>query len=107
MKRGFITETHVVVYCDTCGDLYTEHGSEAVCFHTVNQAVAWLTHHPTAAGWVYDGDRITCDACQATARCAEHGHTFPTGWRTTVWPLGNTTRSRTCTVCGVPEIEAP
>lgn len=101
-----MVESHVIVYCDTCGDLFTDADGESICFDNANQAIAFLTHTPVALGWVYDGDQITCDACQATNQCATDGHSFPSGWRTTVWPLGNSTRSRTCTVCGVPEIEA-
>ncbi|MGY2019887.1 hypothetical protein [Nocardia gipuzkoensis] len=107
MKRGLVIEQHVVVYCDTCGDHYTEGEHEAVCFDSITQAIAYLTVHSAGGiGWVYDGDKVVCDGCQATNRCVEHGHSFPESWRTTVWPLGNSTRSRTCEVCGVPEIEA-
>ncbi|WP_280497516.1 hypothetical protein [Nocardia asiatica] len=106
MRRGFVIEEHVVVYCDTCGDYYSEREQEAICFESVTQAIAYLTVRAAGVGWVYDGDRVVCDGCQATARCVEHGHCFPESWRTTVWALGNSTRSRTCTVCGVPEIEA-
>ncbi|WP_330233954.1 hypothetical protein OHA40_16765 [Nocardia sp. NBC_00508] len=106
MKRGFVTETHVVVYCDGCGDHYTEGENEAICFDSVHQAVTYLNARSGGVGWRYDGDRVLCDGCLATARCAEHGHRFPEAWHTTRWPLGSSTRSRTCEVCGIPEIEA-
>ncbi|MGW4330284.1 hypothetical protein ACWEKR_30895 [Nocardia sp. NPDC004573] len=101
-----MTETHVVVYCDGCGDIYSEDENESICFDSVNQAVAYLNARSGGVGWLYDGDQVRCDGCLATARCAEAGHVFPESWQTTLWSLGKATRSRTCEVCGVPEIEA-
>ncbi|WP_433681204.1 hypothetical protein [Nocardia sp. CA-119907] len=106
MKRGFVTECHVVIYCDGCGDIYSENESESVCFDSVNQAVHYLNARSAGVGWLYDGDKVQCDGCLATAICAERGHTFPDSWQTTKRLLGISTRSRTCIVCGVPEIEA-
>ncbi|MFG3618065.1 hypothetical protein [Nocardia sp. NPDC047654] len=106
MKRGFVTEVHVVVYCDGCGDIYSESAGESICFDSINQAVTYINARSGGVGWVYDGDRVWCDGCQATARCAEHGHCFPESWQTTLWPVGSSTCSRACEVCGIPEIEA-
>ncbi|MET7769104.1 hypothetical protein [Nocardia sp. NPDC005366] len=60
-----MTETHVVVYCDFCGDIYAENDSEGICFDSVNQAVDYLNARSAAVGWFYDGDRVWCDACRA------------------------------------------
>ncbi|MEU7769493.1 hypothetical protein AB0B25_31035 [Nocardia sp. NPDC049190] len=106
MKRGFVTETHVVVYCDSCGDIYSENEAESICFDSTYQAVSYINTRGAGIGWHYDGDRVQCDGCLATAQCVEHGHRFPEVWQTTLWPLGSSTRSRTCEVCGIPEIEA-
>ncbi|MFI2478162.1 hypothetical protein [Nocardia xishanensis] len=106
MKRGFVTETHVVVYCESCGDHYTEGENEAICFDSISQAIAYLSFQAAGVGWLYDGVQVVCDGCQATDYCITHGHCFPDTWHTTEWPLGATTRSRTCDRCGVPEIEA-
>ncbi|VFA93572.1 Uncharacterised protein [Nocardia farcinica] len=104
MKRGFQTESHVVVYCDICGDVYTERGGSLTCFATTSEAIGYLTRR-AGLGWVYDGDRVICDACLATRECQDHGHDFPARWTTTVWPLGEMTHTRACTRCGVPENE--
>ncbi|MFC8046787.1 hypothetical protein [Nocardia sp. NPDC057353] len=72
-----MTESHVVVYCDSCGDLYTGSDGESVCFDTRYQAIAYLNCLPGPARWVYDGDTIICPRCQGATRCAEHAHSFP------------------------------
>lgn len=74
MKRGFVTEVHVLIYCDCCGELYTEEtenayaDAEGICFDSVNQAVEYLNARSAAVGWFYDGDRVLCDACRAIER---------------------------------------
>ncbi|UGT53774.1 hypothetical protein [Nocardia asteroides] len=85
MKRGFCTESHVVVYCDTCGDIYTDAAGEAICFGSTNQAVS-LLGADRSSGWVYDGDTILCDICVATQQCQRDGHRFT---------------ELECTVCGI------
>ncbi|WP_040709114.1 hypothetical protein [Nocardia takedensis] len=77
MKRGFVAEIHVVVYCDSCGDTYSEHESEGICFDSIPQAVSYLDARSVAVGWFYDGDRVLCDACRAIER-DEHDND-PTG----------------------------
>ncbi|WP_433758133.1 hypothetical protein [Nocardia sp. CA-135398] len=105
MKTGLVTEVHVVIYCDVCGDVYCESDGESACFDSTNQAVAYLSSRSAGVGWLYDGDRVVCDGCQALARCTEHGHTFPDPGRALVRLPSKTTRSRTCTVCGICETE--
>ncbi|MFC9436737.1 hypothetical protein [Nocardia sp. NPDC057030] len=105
MKRGFVTENHTVVYCDMCGDVYTENGSESICFDSVQQAVSYLQSRAAGVGWVYDGDRIWCDGCIAADYCDRNGHQYPDTWQTTKRLLGVSTRSRTCRVCGSAEVE--
>lgn len=105
MKTGFVTEAHVVIYCDGCGDTYTENTGEGICFDTVNQAVGYLNARSAGIGWIYDGDKVLCDGCQALARCTEAGHTFPDPGRSIVRLHRTTLRSRTCTVCGISETE--
>ncbi|MEV0340571.1 hypothetical protein AB0H49_16205 [Nocardia sp. NPDC050713] len=100
MKRGFVTETHVVVYCESCGNHYAEGENEAVCFDTIAQAITHLDLQAAGVGWLFDGNTVVCDGCRATNYCIEFGHTF-----STTLPL-STTRSRTCDRCGLPEIEA-
>ncbi|WP_433599133.1 hypothetical protein ACQPXH_26155 [Nocardia sp. CA-135953] len=106
MKTGFVHEVHVVIYCDRCGDIYSENGTEGICFTSVHQAVNYLNARSAGVGWLYDGDKVICDGCLAAARCEEHGHSYPDTWQTVTRLLGISTRSRTCTVCGIPEIEA-
>ncbi|MEU1550921.1 hypothetical protein [Nocardia sp. NPDC005745] len=66
-----MTEVHVLIYCDCCGELYTEEtehayaDAEGICFDSVNQAVEYLNARSAAVGWFYDGDRVWCDACRA------------------------------------------
>ncbi|WP_280409130.1 hypothetical protein [Nocardia brasiliensis] len=106
MKRGFVTETHVVIYCDMCGDVYTENTGESICFDSTQQAVSYLQHRSAGVGWVYDGDRVWCDGCMAADHCDRTGHQYPEHWQMTARLLGVSTRSRACMVCGIPEIEA-
>ncbi len=89
MKRGFVTENHVVIYCDGCGDLYTDPRGDAVCFTSTHQAAYYLASG--RHGWGYDGDRITCDGCAITGECDTHGHLFTTG-----------NPFRSCDRCGAP-----
>ncbi|WP_433622958.1 hypothetical protein [Nocardia sp. CA-120079] len=105
MKTGFIQEVHVVIYCDRCGDVYSEHGNVSICFESVNQAVHYLNTRSAGVGWLYDGDKVLCDGCLAAQHCEDHGHTFPDSRQTVTQLPGVPTRSRTCEVCGVPEIE--
>ncbi|MEU7633423.1 hypothetical protein AB0C34_26175 [Nocardia sp. NPDC049220] len=99
-----MTERHVVVYCDGCGDIYSDDDGESICFDSVHQAVSYINARSARVGWRYDGDRVLCVHCVAAIWCP-HGHHFPDAWQTTVWPLGTTTRSRTCKVCGIREME--
>ncbi|WP_433680667.1 hypothetical protein [Nocardia sp. CA-119907] len=104
MKRGFVTECHVVIYCDVCGDIYSDN-AQGACFDSVHQAVNHLNAHCAGMGWLYDGDKVICDGCRAAARCEANGHTFPDSWQSVTRLLGIASRSRTCDVCGIPEIE--
>ncbi|MET7772395.1 hypothetical protein [Nocardia sp. NPDC005366] len=70
-----MTEIHVRVYCDACGRVYTDPGivpeqfepeDLGACFRSRALAVDWFTGCPQ--GWVYDGDRVLCDACRAVER---------------------------------------
>ncbi|WP_280452220.1 hypothetical protein [Nocardia cyriacigeorgica] len=101
MKGGFVAETHVVIYCDGCGDPYTENLGETVCFDSINQAVNYLTARG-CLDWTYDGDRVWCDGCQAAARCEEAGHSFPEPSRSI---LRRNNLAPVCTVCGIHESE--
>lgn len=111
MNRGFRIEVHVVVYCDICGDIYTDDDGESVCFATAHQAAQFLAVD-TITGWAYDGDTIRCDSCLLAEQCHD-GHDFifrtepyrpittsSTGpgviWRNTI---------RECAVCGLLDIE--
>ncbi len=85
MKRGLVTESHVVIYCDTCGDILTDADGESTCFDSTNQAVSFLTAE-RASGWDYDGDTVLCDICLATQQCQSDGHQFT---------------ERECAVCGI------
>ncbi|GAJ81952.1 hypothetical protein NBRGN_045_00520 [Nocardia brasiliensis NBRC 14402] len=102
-----MTETHVVIYCDGCGDVYTENTSESICFDSINQAVSYINTRSATIGWLYDGDLVRCDGCLATAYCTDHGHSF--GDRH-LPPRRLASRStpvvRCCTVCDIPENEA-
>ncbi|MFI6043371.1 hypothetical protein ACIA8C_17180 [Nocardia sp. NPDC051321] len=99
-----MTEVHVVIYCDGCGDIYTEDTGESICFDSVHQAVSYINTRSVGVGWIYDGDLVRCDGCLATAHCDEHGHTFPRR-HVPARLLKNTPTSRACTVCGVAESE--
>ncbi|WP_280407989.1 hypothetical protein [Nocardia brasiliensis] len=104
MKTGFVTEVHVVIYCDSCGDVYSVVEGEGTCFDSVHQAVCYLNAHSAGVGWLYDGDRVLCDACLATARCEEHGHSFAKP-RVPARLLLTTPTPRACSVCGISEKE--
>ncbi|MEU7634334.1 hypothetical protein AB0C34_30920 [Nocardia sp. NPDC049220] len=77
MKGGFLEELHTVVYCDCCGDVYSEDGGEGICFDSIAQAVDYINARSAAVGWFYDGDRVICDACRAIER-DETNHNDPT-----------------------------
>ncbi len=93
MKRGFVLEGHVVIYCDGCGDLYTDSDGESICFDSTHQAASYLAIGRD--GWAYDGDRITCDGCQVTAECDTHGHRF-------IRPAKSPSTFLRCDCCGAP-----
>lgn len=101
MKRGFVGETHVVVYCDGCGDLYADTDGESICFDTTHQAAEYLAIGRD--GWLYDGDRITCDGCLLTVECDQNGHDYTPDPGLTGWP--NAPQLRRCERCGAPEDE--
>ncbi|WP_280440593.1 hypothetical protein [Nocardia brasiliensis] len=105
MKRGFVSENHTVIYCDLCGDVYAEEGSESICFDSVSQAVAYLEARSPGVGWVYDGDRIWCDGCIAADHCDRNGHQFPDRRPSGKRLRGKTVRDRCCRVCGISEGE--
>lgn len=96
MKRGMVTENHVVIYCDGCGDLYTDADGESICFDSSHQAAAYLAIGRD--GWLYDGDRITCDGCRIAAECDTHGHRFAR-------PAESRMTFLRCDRCGAPENE--
>jgi|GEM_PF-6429124 len=102
MKTGFVTECHVVIYCEGCGDHYRESEDESICFDSINQAIAYLSVAGAGVGWVFDGDKVLCDGCQATAACGEHGHLLLEPRR---WSLGSKSDARVCTRCGMFNIE--
>ncbi|MFF0493598.1 hypothetical protein ACFYTQ_31650 [Nocardia sp. NPDC004068] len=102
MRTGFITEAHVVVYCDGCGDPYTETDAGRLCFASVNQALAYITARGAGVGWVYDGDRVLCDGCIASQACAVRGHEFELP-RRRLW--SRAPECRVCDRCGMYETE--
>ena len=101
MTRGIRTEAHVTVYCDTCGDPFTDPAGQRYCFTSLGAAVAYVTG-ADAEGWDYDGDRVTCDGCQRAADCATEGHMFaePSIFTRLLAPA-----PRCCTCCGIHENE--
>lgn len=98
MKRGLVTESHVVIYCDTCGDILTDADGESICFDSTNQAVSFLGAD-RASGWDYDGDRITCFTCRAVAKCTANGH----DWPKSIYPCVD--YDLPCEVCGITQYE--
>ncbi len=96
MKRGMVTENHVVIYCDGCGDFYTDAYGELISFDSTHQASSYLAigRH----GWLYDGDRITCDGCRITVECDTNGHRFSR-------PAKARTTFLRCDRCGAPDNE--
>ncbi|MEU2126534.1 hypothetical protein [Nocardia niwae] len=70
-----MTETHVAVYCDVCGECYAENSPVAklyidakgicVVFDSIARAVDHINANSGPWGWFYDGDRVLCDACRA------------------------------------------
>lgn len=95
-------EAHVVVYCDGCGDPYTETGSGRLCFTSVNQAVHYIAVRGAGVGWFYDGDRVLCDGCIAAQACADRGHEFEQS-RRRLW--SRVPECRVCARCGLYETE--
>ncbi|WP_227985602.1 hypothetical protein [Nocardia spumae] len=61
-----------------------------VCFTSTPHAAYYLAAGRN--GWLYDGDRITCDGCAITAECDLRGHRFP-----------STNTLRRCDRCGAPD----
>ena len=102
MKTSFLTMAHVVVHCGGCGDRYSETRYDQLCFASANEAIAYITGRGAGVSWVYDGDKVLCDGCLASARCGEHGHVFPEPRRRL---LGSTPVFRACSVCGISETE--
>ncbi|MFC9434946.1 hypothetical protein [Nocardia sp. NPDC057030] len=108
MKRGFVTENHTVVHCDLCGEIYTENGSESICFDSEQQAASYLmTGAARRVGWVYDGDRIWCDGCIAADFCDRNGHRFPEVRPSLKRLLDGSAPARACSRCGVLDSEVP
>ncbi|GAB2699726.1 hypothetical protein [Nocardia thraciensis] len=101
MNTGFLTQAHVVIHCDGCGDRYSETRDDGLCFTSVSQAIAYITRHGAGVGWVYDGDKVWCDGCIASAKCAQQGHEFPQSSRR---PRDEKT-PRACAVCGISDTE--
>lgn len=103
MKRGITTEAHVVVYCDVCGDRYTdEEDGQTRCARSTNEAIAQLA----GSAWYYDGDRVFCPTCLALAECATEGrHVFTTRRLAWVFPSPKP-NVRHCRRCGISETEA-
>ncbi|QIS09388.1 hypothetical protein [Nocardia arthritidis] len=95
-----MTESHVVIYCDFCGEHYTENGSESICFDSTHQAVTYLNARSAAVGWLYDGDKVWCDGCRAADTCVRNGHTYP---QHAPRLYGFAACPRFCTRCGFPE----
>ncbi|BCK53999.1 hypothetical protein [Nocardia wallacei] len=102
MIGGFVTQAHVVVLCDGCGDRYSETAYAQLCFASVNEAIAYITRRGAGVGWVYDGDKVLCDGCVALAECAARGHRFPEPRRRL---LAGKDRSHVCSVCGINDSE--
>ncbi|WP_278260600.1 hypothetical protein [Nocardia sp. AG03] len=102
MKRGIHTETHVVVYCDTCGDIFQPSSGRPGCFTTVNEAVEFI-NADTATGWDYDGDTVRCDACAAAEHCRTYGHEMVLEG---VW-AELVSGPYVCAMCGLLETDIP
>ncbi|MQY19337.1 hypothetical protein [Nocardia macrotermitis] len=98
MNTGFLVQAHVVIVCDGCGDRYSETDSAGLCFTSVNQAIAYITRRGAGNGWMYDGDKVWCDGCVASARCIDHGHVFPEFRRRL---RGSRPDPEICSVCGI------
>ncbi|MGW4371690.1 hypothetical protein ACWEKT_39330 [Nocardia takedensis] len=101
-RGGFVPEAHFVVCCHVCGQVYTEHGDEGICFDSSEHAADYLDARAAAVGWFYDGDRVFCDACRCIERCVQAGHHLypiedgPCEVCSAPWPM-NTMRC-----CGTP-----
>lgn len=102
MKRGIRTESHVVAYCDSCGDVFHPSFGTPGCFTTTNEAIGCITAD-TAAGWDYDGDTVRCDDCAAAEHCRVHGHELVLDgtWAELV------TGPYVCSMCGLLESDIP
>lgn len=103
MKRGIRTESHVVVYCDTCGDVYQPASGKPGCFTTTNEAIEFI-NADTETGWDYDGDTVHCDACTAAEYCRTHGHEMVLEG---LWGQLVTGGPYVCAMCGLLESDIP
>ncbi|WP_040795709.1 hypothetical protein [Nocardia higoensis] len=74
MKRGFVTETHVVIYCQTCGDCCTDRDGESICFDSIDQARRYLTEVADITGWHHTSEGVECIDCRLFAECEIRGH---------------------------------
>ena len=97
MKRGFVTETHLVIYCEVCGDHYADDDGESICFDNRGQAVRHLAYDETT-GWAYDGDTVRCRTCENAQQCRDYGHELVTD-TLAADPV------RVCSRCGLPDTE--
>ncbi|MEV0343181.1 hypothetical protein AB0H49_29595 [Nocardia sp. NPDC050713] len=64
-----MTESHIRIYCDCCGQVYAEeasrgHAAKGICFTSLAQAVDCLNANSAPWEWFYDGDRVLCPACR-------------------------------------------
>lgn len=72
--QGFVIETHVVIYCQTCGDCCTDRDGESICFHSVDQARRYLAQVADITGWHLTGEGVECLDCRMFADCLTNGH---------------------------------
>ncbi|MFC6013184.1 hypothetical protein [Nocardia lasii] len=102
MKRGIQTESHVVVYCGSCGDVFQPSSGRPICFATTTEAVEFIAAD-TETGWNCDGHTVRCDDCAAAEHCRAHGHEFVLDgiWAELV------TGPYICSMCGLFESDIP
>ncbi|MGW5221602.1 hypothetical protein ACWEQA_27390 [Nocardia sp. NPDC004085] len=81
-----MTETHVAVYCDVCGECYAENSpvaklcidAEGICvvFDSIARAVDHINARSGLRGWFYDGDRVLCPDCRFVDRADSEINNF-------------------------------
>lgn len=97
---SFDTTMCFVVTCDTCNTVPSVDGHPC---HWTTVTAAREVH--TSQGWLFDGTRAECPACQLRRACSDHGHQW-SAWQalSAIVEEGAGLLIRVCARCGRDEV---